>query len=140
MNDLSTEMKNFLLFITVTTTTMPAVAMAESRQPAKQLALHFTNFCLGHLTQTEMSRRAYRIGAVPERVISLDNNLTMSWRGPKPPNDFFYSFDVSPLPGQRIRIVGCSVGGLVSRAEDVITALAQPSRLVNLMTTQPVQS
>lgn len=120
-----------LVFSIITVMTLtPRIASAEAISPADQLAIRFTSFCLGHrLTKADLSQRATRLGAIQESVMSVGGYLRVFWRDPMFRDHARYSFDVSALPHQHIRIVGCSVGLKNVSVARVIAALEQPSRL-----------
>ena len=127
--------KRLLVLLLFFATLTSDVGVAKEENPSSQLALRFKSFCLGRrLEPAEMSHRAERLGAVRGRVTSFDQgagsrlDITF-WRDDKSPQHFLFSFTTSVIPSQKIRILGCNVGGNGASVVGVIAALAQRSRL-----------
>ena len=121
---------HLLVLINAVVAMTSGIARAQAISSADQLADRFTSFCLGHrLAQADLSRRASRLRAIQESVMSSDGYRRILWRDATSHDDVRYSFDVSARPRQHLRIVGCSVGGHDVSAAAVITALEQPLKL-----------
>lgn len=77
-----------VVILFASTCTSPASA---EQTAAYRLALQFTKFCLGRLTQAEISRRASELGLYQTKQLIISDTLITSWKEANRPAGLRYS-------------------------------------------------